>query len=450
MKPRALAWIVVAVTAGLFAVALQGGIGDEPVWAYFFWIGLLIVAELLPVSVGLRSSVTMAFPVQIATSILFPPAGAMLIAGLGAFDAREFRRQIPLARALFNRAQLMLAAGATSALIHLIAPQPFTFPRGAFFLTLGAVAHTVTNLGLVAMMISRSTETSYLSTVDSLIPKPALGFGVAQVLLAGLGVATAAAYPRLGPFVSVFIIPLLLARLSILGARAQHQLSERIRKQQESLLQATDRVFEERERERHRIAEELHDTALQSLASASYSCGMATALMDAGRPEDARTSITGAQAAIGESMVQLRESLFDLRRSLVEAGGLVETVRHFAEQVSPMWDADIRVESSLEEEPPAPVALAGFQILQEALVNALKHAGKEVVVSLADDPAGMLRIVVEDHGPGFDTAAEVGGEHLGMRLMKERAERVGGRIAIESQLGTGTKVEAVLPATVVH
>jgi two-component system nitrate/nitrite sensor histidine kinase NarX len=60
----------------------------------------------------------------------------------------------------------------------------------------------------------------------------------------------------------------------------------------------------------------------------------------------------------------------------------------------------------------------------------------------------MVPIVVEDKGPGFDPSAEVGADHVGMRLMKERAERVGGRIELASSPGAGTRLEAILPGGV--
>ena len=69
---------------------------DEPfpdISTVIFWIALLLGAELLPVSLGYQSQVTMAFPLALAIAILFEPGVAMAIAGLGAFDVREFRRE---------------------------------------------------------------------------------------------------------------------------------------------------------------------------------------------------------------------------------------------------------------------------------------------------------------------------------------------------------------------
>jgi signal transduction histidine kinase len=456
---RIYAWAVVAVCIGVFAFALDGGAGrDSPsVGTYIFWISLLLAVELLPVSLAFGTEVTMGFPVHLALAILFPPWAAMAIAGLSAFDLREFRREIPVHQALFNRAQLMLSVGAAAGVISLLGrgdlfgDQDASLSHGTLVIGFAALAHVVTNMGLVTLSIYVDDRVSIRRALKVLLPDPVAGFIASYVLLAALGAATAAVYegPQWGPWaVAAFLIPLLFARLSILGAQAQQELSEKVRKQQQALLAATEKVFEERESERKRIAGDIHDSSLQMLAAASYGCGNAREFLEGGDLEQARESIASARDAIDSAMSELRASLVDLRKSSVEAGGVVETIKQFADQVSTVWGAEVRIEGTIESEPPIPVALAAVQILQEGLVNALKHGESSAVVVKIGDDDGMVHLAVEDDGPGFDPSAEVGDDHVGMRLMKERAARVGGRIEIDSRPGRGTRLEAILPGGV--
>lgn len=443
---RRFGWFVVLISLTILASLLLAGTEEIPPLSEFvFWIALLLVVEFLPVSLGFGTVVTMGFPIAVAVEILYEPAVAMAILGVSAFDNRELRGEIPLWRALFNRAQLMLAAGAASGIIHAHEGAIFSFPVGATFIALAAISHQVINLGLVVMMIWRDQGIPLIDALRRIHPKPVSGFLVSQAVLAALGAATAAAFDAIGPFVAAFLIPLLFARLSILGARAQQELSERIRKQQEALLVATERVFEERERERKRIAEDIHDSGLQMLAAATYGTGNALDLLDAGDPEKARKAIASARDALDGGITNLRESLVDLRKSSVEAGGLMETIRKFADQLSTLWGAEVVIEGEIKSEPPIPVALAAFQILQEGLTNALKHSNSTTVtVKLVEEDA-LVHIVVQDEGSGFDPAAEIGADHVGMRLMKERAASVGGRIELDSRPGSGTRLEAILP-----
>ena len=445
------AWVLIVATIAItFSLYSRQTGTPPPPSELIFWIALLLSAELLPVSLGFQTQVTMSFPITVALAIHFhdQPATAMTIAGLGSFDVREVRREIPLWHALFNRAQLMLAVGAAAAVISAMGGDPFDFPMGAVAIALAAIVHFVVNLGLVGAWVNRFRGVPLNVALKSMPPRPVSGFVVSQAMLAALGAATAAAFKEIHFFVAAFLIPLLFARLSILGARAQEELGARVREQQRSLLEATEKVFEERENERKRIAEDIHDSSLQMLAAAAYGCGNAAAFIDAGRVDAARDAVVSAREAIDDAIKGLRESLVDLRKSSVEEGGLVETIRNFSQQLATLWGAEVRIEGNVASEPPIPVALAAFQILQEGLVNALKHSDGSAVVVNISNIDNMVHIVVEDDGPGFDPETEVGTDHVGMRLMRERAARVGGRIELRSRPGRGTRLEAILPGGV--
>jgi signal transduction histidine kinase len=459
LSNKTYSWLVVGITVGLLIQLSFGIAALPPASTFLFWILLIAAVEILPVSLGFGSEVTMGFPLHLAVALLYEPWVAMVITGLSAVDIREFRGQIPLHRGLFNRAQLMLSVAASSAVAHLpggsdrLSETIFTFPDGVIVIAGASIAHLCVNLGLVSISVATENRAPIGRALRSLLPDPVGGFFVSYILLSGLGAATAAVYDFLrdrgGAWaVAAFLIPLVFARLSILGARAQQELSERVRQQQKALLDATERVFEERERERHRIAEEIHDTSLQMLAAAAYGLGNANEWLQFDERTKAREAITASRDAIEDAMKALRGSLVDLRRSTVEEGGLVETIRHFAEQMSLLWGTEIRTNARVDVEPPIPVALAGFQILQEGLTNALKHAQGTPITVRISNQNGMVHIVVEDEGPGFDPEQEVGSDHVGMRLMKERAARVGGSIVLDSAPGRGTKLEAILPGGV--
>ena len=416
-RSQFLAYVTAIGAASLILYLFQAGIQLDSVDRIAFWTCLFAAAELLPVTLGFETRITMGFPVAIAIVVSFNPLSSMLIVGLGSFDIRELRREIPLHQALFNRSQTMLAAGAASSAIILIGGRPLSFPLGVVASVVAAALFVVTNLGLVGVWLTQTRSLRLPDALGLLVPRPAAGFWMAQALLAGLGIATAAAYERIGAFVAGFLIPLLFARLSLLGARAQQELSERLRQQQATLLKATEQVFAEREDERKRIAAEIHDGSLQMLAAASYSVGNAGAFLDVGKTDEAGQLLATSRTAIEGAMATLRDSLVDLRRSSVEEGGLMRTIETYVEQVSMLWGTEVHLEGGVEHEPPVPVALAAFQILQEGLVNALKHANSDSITVRVIDSDNMVHIVVEDDGDGYDPEAEIGSDHEGMRNM---------------------------------
>ncbi len=426
--------------------AWGGDVQIPQIPALLFWGALLLAAELLPVSLGFDTRVTMSLPIMIAIAILFDPAVAMTLAALVPFDARELRGEIPLWRSVFNRSQVTLAIGAASFLIHMVSPESLgSFPTGTLVTAAGIVVFIGINLGLVALMLHRDRGVDFDEAFQTLLPKPVAGFLLSQAVLGALGVATAAAYLEIGFFVAAFLIPLLFARLSLLGARAQQELSQQIQIQQRALLDATEKVFEDREQERNLIAENIHDSSLQLLVGAAYASSNSLHYLQEGRLDDARSALGSTKGAIEDAIADLRGSITDLRRSSIEQGGLMETIHAFAEQMRVLWMADIRIEGQTEQEPPIPVSLAAFQILQEGLTNALKHSDARSVLIRVSEYDGMVHIAVEDQGPGFDPTQESSGHHMGLRLMRERAARVGGRLELHSVPGEGTRLEAVLP-----
>jgi signal transduction histidine kinase len=447
---RLFAWAVVLVTAALIGFSLATTTEWPHPAVLLFWVVVLAAAELLPVSLGFGTQATMAFPIYLALAILFrdEPGIAMGIATLGAVDVREFTRRHPLHKSLFNKAVMALSVAGAMAPMVIYDGDVLGHVGGGIAIAAGAATYLLVNLTLLGIAVHLERGVPLPEMIKSFIPRPVSGFVVSYVLLTSLGVVMAIA-DEVGKWaVAAILIPLLFARLSILGARNQQELSERLQKQQQELLRATERVFEERERERNRIAEDIHDSSLQSLAAAAYGAGNALEFLEAGHMDKAQAAMSGARDAVDGAITTLRESLVDLRKSAVEEGGLMETVNKFADQVSVLWGAEVNIEGGVEHEPPVPVALAAFQILQEGLTNAVKHSEGSPITVKIDEIEGMVHILVEDEGPGFDTTVEVGDDHHGMRLMHERAARVGGRIELDSTPGAGTRLEAILPAGV--
>ena len=439
------------VTATAIAVLVwQASLVTEvpPIGDLVFWAALIAAAELLPVSLGFGTEVTMAFPLHLATAIVFrnQPFFAMAIAGLAAIDIREFKRAIPLHRALFNRALIMLSVGAATVPIALYGSDPTDNFLGLLLIGVGATLHLITNLGLLVVAVSLADRISVAVAFQSLLPRPVTGFVISYALLTAFGVGTAIA-DDIGKWaVAAILLPLLFARASIIGARNQQQLAERVQAQQKELLVGTERIFKEREAERHRIAADIHDSSLQALAAAAYGSGNALEFLKSGDLERTREAMLASRRGIDEAMSALRTALVDLRRSSLDEGGLMQSLERFAEQVSTLWGAEIRLEGTIATEPPIPVSLAALQIVQEGVTNALKHAqGKPVVVKVSEDD-GVVRVDVEDEGSGFDPSSVVDPAHVGMHLMRERASSVGGDLRFESTASGGTRVSAILPA----
>lgn len=438
------------VTALLFALLSRAASSWPSLAEVLLWVALLAAAELLAVSLSGSAEVSMAFPIHLALALVFldQPVVAMGIAAAAAFDRHEIRRQMELHKALFNRATAALSVGAAVLPLSLMdsaAENPQILP-----VVLAAALHLIVNLGLVAGVIRLESGAMGREVLELLVPRPVMGFFVSYALLTGLGVATAIAYVRIpagGWVVAAILIPLLFARVSIIAARNQQDLSKRLQQQQQALLSVTQDLFQEREKERQRIAADIHDSSLQSLAAAAYACGNAIDALNEGNATDASSMIGTARGAVTGAIDELRDSLADLRRSALKEGGLAATIEAFALQVRMLWRRNIELENRVTHEPPIPVALAAFQILQEGVTNALKHSEDGAIRVEIDDDEGVLRVIVQDQGPGFHRSEKDDEAHLGLRLMDERAKQIGGHLQVETSPGKGTRIVATLPGT---
>lgn len=202
--------------------------------------------------------------------------------------------------------------------------------------------------------------------------------------------------------------------------------------------------------ERYRLARELHDSACQELFSLTLELRAAHRALDHGRLSDAAG--VGRRLAVLEELAyaalrDMRGLVFELHPTLLHAEGLVAAVRREAESLAARETLHTTTTLPPERLTLDPtVELELYRLVKEALHNSVKHADATTVhVEIRQDPAEGRRLVVEiaDDGVGFDPLVPSGG--LGLVSMRERAERVGGRLTLESVPAGGTRVRIVVP-----
>jgi len=216
------------------------------------------------------------------------------------------------------------------------------------------------------------------------------------------------------------------------------------------------RLYEQAEQaaalaERSRLARELHDSVTQSLYSVTMYAEAAARLLTAGQETTAAEYLRDARDTAQEALREMRLLIFELRPPALEEGGLTGALQARLDAVEKRAgvQAELRVEGvegmADAEWLPQAIQQELYHVAQEALNNSLKHAKAaklRVCLRLKDD-AVCLEVV--DDGIGFDpTTAEARGG-LGLPGMRERVQRIGGQLQIESALGRGTTVSVQVP-----
>jgi len=213
-------------------------------------------------------------------------------------------------------------------------------------------------------------------------------------------------------------------------------------REQESLLGDLMRA---QERERAVIAAGVHDDSLQVITAAMLRLQrLRRRLRDPGSLE----VLAGLEESIALAADRLRRLMFDLRPPALERAGLAAAVRDSLSRLRDDAGVEVRLDDRLATEPRLPTRLLLYRIVQEALVNVAKHAAAGTVeVSLADHDRGYLVRVADD---GSGTPAQRRTQrpepaHLGLVLMRERAEFAGGWFRFESARQAGTTVTVWVP-----
>ena len=232
----------------------------------------------------------------------------------------------------------------------------------------------------------------------------------------------------------------LLRREVILrGARLAEEISAR---------HAAGLEFDTRLNERKRLAGDLHDTLEQALTGLSLQL-QASELLHHADPERSAQHLRLARQFLDRSREDVHRTVWDLRAHGLDGRSLMVVLRERTLAMVAGRPEKITVECEGESFA-LPDFIAGNLLLlaQEAVTNALKHAGAHSITARIIFLPDGVTVRVTDDGAGFDPALAPGQStgHFGLQGMRERMKRICGTLQIESRTGAGTRIEASVPA----
>ena len=204
----------------------------------------------------------------------------------------------------------------------------------------------------------------------------------------------------------------------------------------------TDAVLEER----RRLARDLHDSVTQSLHSLVIAAETAQKLHTRSRLEKMDGVLAHLVQSARQALKELRLLLYEMRLASPDNADLVEVVntRLIAVEKRAGILGNLVVEKGIIW--PAEWNRELYPLVMEALNNSLKHAHAAQVTVFISRINACFELEVTDNGVGYDPSASKGG--MGLSSMAERAEKLGGRLEIDSSVGQGTRVHLVIPATI--
>jgi PAS domain S-box-containing protein len=215
---------------------------------------------------------------------------------------------------------------------------------------------------------------------------------------------------------------------------------------QEARMQLLQQLVSAQERERQRIARELHDQMGQHLAALILGLNaLKDAVAEAPAARDRLQQMLQLAGLIGKEIHHLA---LELRPTALDDLGLHTTLVNYVEEWSERSNVEVDFHSTGLDGQRAPpqIETALYRIVQEGLTNVLKHAQARHVSLILQRSAGQVLAILEDDGQGFDVDGKtnpVG--RLGLLGMRERVDLVGGTLTIESTPGKGTTIFVRIP-----
>jgi signal transduction histidine kinase len=438
---------VVVVPTIVGVAALVGGSLDSLDVELAAWTLTVAVVEVLPVPAWRGLQVSVGFPLLMAVAFLYPPPAAALAALLGASDPREFRRQVSLLRAAFNRSQVALSVLVASALFHALAGIEGASLNQLGAALLAAVTDYLLSTGLVAAAVSLDSGMSLFQVVREMRIGRLSEFLISYLGLAFFGLFLAHFYFEMGFWaIPVSVIPLLLARQMFFRSKALEEAHKELQDREHVLRALSTRMAEERQDERLQIAGFLHDDLAQLLFRLSIQVDVARRHLGSGKLDETERVLAEIKETKNRTSDRIRALIRDLHRSPLGRAGLAEAIHSFMAEMG--RESDVRFHTDIDEiELPAPIALLLYHIAREGVMNSLKHSQASNMWLTVKPDGDEIQLVLRDDGVGFDTDAPEPEGHFGLTMMRERATVGGGSFQIASAPGQGATITVRFPTS---
>jgi signal transduction histidine kinase len=410
------------------------------------WMLLGFVASLATISVGEHEpGLSMDLPVLLACAFVKGPLAAGLVALIGTMDLNEVRGAISPSLAAWNHAQVSLSVMAAGWVFTGLGGNVGEWPLALLCATAALASDVLVNYLAVALMDSLATGRGFADALGLMRIGDPRRFGLIYAAFGLSSILMAEVYTSIGFLgLAVFLAPLLLAREAFRQTWRASSIEQELAARRDALRHVDERIADEREDERARIAEALHDDVLQSLFDVTIRAHVLKECYRSGRLLELESEVPALISASERVADELRDVIAGLRKSRIGHAGLVDTltllIAHLRGESDMVFASDLDTSLAARAE----LELIIYQVAREALSNAMKHSSATTVWISLHRREGRILLEVLDDGRGFDPQLHHE-KHFGLVLMRERVAAVGGELEISAENGSGVRLTASFP-----
>lgn len=205
-------------------------------------------------------------------------------------------------------------------------------------------------------------------------------------------------------------------------------------------------IVNAQEAERQRLSRQMHDGPAQALSNFILQTEIAMRLLDAD-PAQAKEELGNLKSSAMGTFQKVRNFIFELRPMMLDDLGLVPTLRKYADAFKEQTGLDVTLSVTGAERRLEPyLEVMVFRATQELLGNSSRHSQATLIKVQVDMGNEVVRVSVDDNGKGFDPEILKQSTNLGLKLIRERAEMLGGNFEIDSMTGSGARITFSVPA----
>jgi two-component system sensor histidine kinase DegS len=204
-------------------------------------------------------------------------------------------------------------------------------------------------------------------------------------------------------------------------------------------------IIQAQEAERQRLSRRMHDGQAQALSNFILQSEIAMRLFDVNQ-QQAREELKNLKESAGDTFQQVRDFIFELRPMMLDDLGLIPTLKRYIQAFQDQTESEIRFTvTGVERRLDNYIEVIIFRAVQDLLGNAIRDSQASQVEIRLDITEANIKVVLEDNGKGFDDEMLKDDNKIGVKVIKERVEMLGGYLNVDSVLGQGTRVIFQVP-----
>jgi two-component system sensor histidine kinase DegS len=213
-------------------------------------------------------------------------------------------------------------------------------------------------------------------------------------------------------------------------------------------LAGIEMIVNAQEAERQRLSRQMHDGPAQAMSNFILQTEIAMRLLDVD-PAQAKEELGSLKNSAMGTFQKVRNFIFELRPMMLDDLGLIPTIRKYIDAFKEQTGLEVNLTVTGTERRLEPyLEIMIFRAIQELLGNAARHSQAATLKMHIDMGSDQVRVSVDDNGKGFDPEVVRAGNSLGLKLIQDRTEMLGGSFEMDSSIGKGARIVFSVPARI--